>query len=73
MQFKRVPGTMCYGYHIAGQGWVVNYEPIEPVLDDEGLKGTALIPVNLQGVDSVFLLFDKTVGVSWIKYQGVSQ
>ena len=71
-QFKRVPGPMCYGYHKAGLGWVVNFDPIDPVLDEDGLKGTALIPVDLEGVDSVFLLFDKTVGVSWIKYQAIS-
>ena len=67
--FTRIPGTLCVGFHIKDNGWVWDFTPIAPKLDDEAKTGFAKVTVNERNVDIIGILFDSTTNIDTISFE----
>lgn len=67
--FDRIPGTFCVGFHIQGSGWVWDFTPLKPELDNDARKGFGQIAAKDKNVDIVGLLFDTTTNIEKIELE----
>lgn len=67
--FDRIPGTFCVGFHLKGNGWVWDFTPVRPELDNDARKGFGQIAAKDKNVDIVAVLFDTTTNIDKIEFE----
>lgn len=67
--YTRIPRTFCVGFHIKDEGWVFNFNPITPTLDDTLKTGYGEIVVDERNVDVIAILFDSTTAINKIEFE----
>lgn len=65
----RVPGTFCLGLHFRGGGWVWDFTPIAPHLDEQAKVAVGELSLGESNVDIVGVLFDSTTVITGIRYE----
>jgi len=67
--YIRIPQTFCVGLHIKNKGWLWNFKPVKPVLDNTQRMGFGEVSVNQENVDIVAILFDSTTAIRKIQIE----
>ena len=65
----RVPSTLCVGFHYQDQGWVWDFTPRKPTLDDARKIAFAEIALNEKNVDAIGILVDAAAVISRLTFE----
>ena len=66
--FQHIPGDMCFGVRVQDVGWLWDFNPGSPALNEALQEGTIEFPLTVQGVDMIGILVNSTTVFDTLTY-----